>query len=349
MGRGAVRQVWDFSGRNARGQAEAIIGEAIARRRQLSYTRRQGCGGFRSFAHSAGPREGRYHLREGNLAEGCFSVAILAGTTYGFTLVETCGMSRGTLVQWAQGSQDTGTWRCWQICEWNSAPRQGSLWQRGLCHLQGSDTDWRASGEPDTAELDSPTPDNSGKSHQRSGMDRALVESLRYLGLLDFQYSLAELGIRTRSDLGYFEELEFCGLGLTRLESRKLLNLSAQTMGYPAPQQLEAVVAAGMPDRSKLADAIRTARQKTRNRLKNSYEIASGKLEQEHKSVQNIIEAIHNLQEPPESQQRALDALHAVSRAVSYCPHDELTMSLDKAKQAIRDLLTWLVQSQVEW
>ena len=74
-------------------------------------------------------------------------------------------------------------------------------------------------------------------------MDPVLIGGLNYTGLSRFQDYLAEWGICTPQDLAYFNEWDFCSLGMTRLESRKLLSISAvgavlpQTMTYPAPEQ----------------------------------------------------------------------------------------------------------------
>ena len=64
-------------------------------------------------------------------------------------------------------------------------------------------------------------------------MDPVLIGGLKSIGLLKFQGYLAEWGICTPEDLKYFDEWDYCKLGMTRLESRKLLSISAVGAGLP--------------------------------------------------------------------------------------------------------------------
>ena len=110
-------------------------------------------------------------------------------------------------------------------------------------------------------------------------MDPVLIGGLNFTGLLRFQDCLAEWGIRTPNDLAYFNEWDFCSLGMTRLESRKLLSLSAvaamlpQTTTYPAPEQ-QIDVTAGMRNVHELAAAVTEAEGFAYSSLNTSLEIA---------------------------------------------------------------------------
>ena len=110
-------------------------------------------------------------------------------------------------------------------------------------------------------------------------MDPSLIAGLRSTGLSQFQENFAKWGIRTPEDLIYFEELEYCKLGMTRVESRKLLSISAvgavlpQTMTYPAPEQ-QIDFTFGMRDVHELAAAVTEAEGVAYSSLNTSLEIA---------------------------------------------------------------------------
>ena len=185
-------------------------------------------------------------------------------------------------------------------------------------------------------------------------MDPVLIGGLNFTGLLRFQDCLAEWGIRTPNDLAYFNEWDFCSLGMTRLESRKLLSLSAvaamlpQTTTYPAPEQ-QIDVTAGMRNVHVLAAAVTEAEGFAYSSLNTSLEIAERLLDPEHVSVISVKHAMLCLVEPPQVPSQAMEALNAVSRAVAFCPNHELRKSLDQAKQAIRDALVWRAQANTPW
>ena len=141
---------------------------------------------------------------------------------------------------------------------------------------------------------------------------------------------------------------------MTRLESRKLLSLSAvaamhpQTTTYPAPEQ-QIDVTAGMRNVHELAAAVTEAEGFAYSSLNTSLEIAEGLLDPEHVCVISVNHAMQYLVEPPQVPSQAMEALNAVSRAVAFCPDSELRTSLERSKQAIRDALVWRVQARVPW
>ena len=189
-------------------------------------------------------------------------------------------------------------------------------------------------------------------------MDPLLIAGLRSTGLSQFQESLAIWGIRTPEDLIYFEELEYCKLGMTRLESRKLLSISAaaavlpQTMTYPAPGQQ--IYLSGLRKEIAFAEAVVKAQRYAYSCLGDSLAFAlkvqAGPPDgPEDICVQSIRQAMEYLVQPPQEPSQAMCALHMVSRAVAFCPNQDLRKSLDQGKQAIRDALVWRTQARVDW
>ena len=179
-------------------------------------------------------------------------------------------------------------------------------------------------------------------------MDSALIGGLKSTNLSRFQNTLAAWGIHTPSDLLHLSEWDCWSLGMTRLQARKLLSLAPlkQTMECAAPEQ-QIDVTADRCDIHDLADAVTEAEGDAHILLEKSLNIALSLLQPEHVFVQETLCAMQSLAEPPQLPSQAMKALYAVSRAVAFCPDQNLRAELCRAKQAIRDVLVWRVQKEV--
>ena len=145
---------------------------------------------------------------------------------------------------------------------------------------------------------------------------------------------------------------------MTRVESRKLLSISAvgavlpQTMIYPAPEQQ--IYFSGLLNEIAFAVAVTEAEGYAYSLLGISLAIAlkvqAGPPDgPEDICVQGVNQAMESLVQPPQEPSQAMCALNMVSRAVAFCPNQELRKSLDQAKQAIRDVLVWRTQAKTPW
>ena len=141
---------------------------------------------------------------------------------------------------------------------------------------------------------------------------------------------------------------------MARVESRKLLSIAVlpQTMTYPALEQQ--IDSSGLRNVHALAAAVTEAEGYAYSLLDISLAIAlkvqTGPPDgPEDICVQCVNQAMESLVQPPQEPSQAMCALNMVSRAVAFCPNQELRESLHQAKQAIRDALVWRAQAKTPW